>query len=228
VIGVIALLGRPAFAENVRENFARQTHAERLLVVVEPSSVSLNVTAMGERDGLPYYECRAKPDRSNARNVGLSFVRALGCSYFAIFEDDDTYGPGYLAEHWANRERADVLGKAAHVIQGPDGSRWLANDGWQERPIELVGPAPGYIAGGLAAATLFGRVDHALPWPEPCPPWGEECEWYEAMLRAGRTLYSTSAEHFTRRRFEEQGHDHATPCDWRREIEDCNGVALTH
>jgi hypothetical protein len=179
----------------VLANFERQTHADKVLIVVE-----------GDRD------------RSHARNAGVARARELDCSHFAIFEDDDLYGPGYLAEHWANRDRADVLGKAAHVIQGPDGSRWLQNADWADREIKLMGHAPGYLIGGLAAATLFGRVDRALPWPEPCPPWGEECEWYTAMLRSGRTLYSTSSQHFTRLRYDDPAHGHAMPGSWRDEV----------
>jgi glycosyltransferase involved in cell wall biosynthesis len=219
MIGVIALLARPGFLPEVVANFERQTHRDRLLVVVENGSGTGACARAGLRG---VHVVQTEADRSIARNAGLRHLRALGVDHWALVEDDDLYGPEYLAEHWANRHAADVLGKACHVLRGPDGSRWRLHGGWQWKPIQLAG---GSLLGGLAAATLFGSTAAALPWPTGYP-WGEELEWYEAMLGAGRTLYSTSSEHFVRRRFEDTRHAHATPGSWRDEVTGSHAVEL--
>jgi len=221
MIGVVALLSRPRFLLDVLANFERQTHPDKLLVIVENGPGLGACRALG---GGGYSVTTSEPDRSCARNVGIEHLRELGIEHFAFFEDDDVYLPGYLAEHWANRERADILGKICFVLEHwptreRADSRWLLHSEWETRQLELVGPYPGYLMAGPVGSTIFGRVDRALPWPEPCPAYAEELDWCTDMLRARRTVRATSREHFVRRRFDGPDHGHATPGDWRHEVQ---------
>jgi glycosyltransferase involved in cell wall biosynthesis len=237
MIGVVALLSRPHFLPDVLANFERQTHPDKLLIIVENGPAvgawnayrgnldlgnGLVAVGAGEPQGPApegtIWVIQSAPDRSAARNAGLALLREFGVDHFAFFEDDDLYGPGYLADYWAHRERADVLGKTCFVLAAPDGSRWLLHSEWESRPAELIGPYPGYCMACPVGSTLFGRVDRALPWPEPCPAFAEELDWCSDMLRARRTVLATSREHFVRQRFDDPEHGHATPGAWRDEV----------
>lgn len=212
MIGVVALLYRPSFLPNVLANFERQNYSDKLLVIVE------NGPGIGATSDVSLPSgtivLRTEADRSIARNAGFAKLREIGVDHWALFEDDDLYGPEYLAEHWEYRGRADVIGKGCFWLRGADGSchRLFSGSEWKEVGLEL-----GFVKGGLAAATLFGKTAGVLEWL-PGMLRCEELIWYTDMLRAGRRLYSTSDAHFLRCRYDDASHAHATPNDWRWEV----------
>ena len=216
MIGVIALLSRPSFLPSVLENFARQSHPDKLLCVVENGPAVGACSAAGLD---PDLVVRSEHHRSHARNAGIEALRLAGIEYWAIAEDDDFYGPGYLAEIWENRERADVLGKQSFRLRGDDGSLWQLHPGGEHQFVDIL-----KRPGGLSAATLAGRTEAALPF-SPDVPVSEEVIWYLDMLHAGRTLYSLSAEHFELQRFGAP-HVHASPGHWSTEVRLARGQLL--
>lgn len=216
MIGVVVLFSRPWLGQMVLENFERQLHADKTLIVVE------NGRALGHWNG-PGEVVLSEARRTHARNAGLEACRAYGLEHYAIFEDDDWYGPGYLSDCWANRDRADVLGKGSWVIEDPTGKYWRA---LPSREPGFVKWQPGFV-GGLLAGTLFGKTERALPFLEVNI--GEEVVWYTDMINAGRSLWKMGPEHFRQIRYINPEHGHAlgSANRWVGELEGLQSVELT-
>lgn len=217
MIGVVLMLSRPAFLRASLENFERQRHPNKLICVVENGA---GLGACESQDVRPDILATSAHHRSHARNAGFEALRAAGIQHWAIFEDDDWYGPDYLAEVWEHRDRADVLGKQTFLMQGDDDSLWRLHPDGEHRYVDLLRDG----RGGLVAATLAGRTDRALPFTaevERC----EEVIWYLDMLRSGRTLYSTSDDHFVQLRYGPP-HVHASRIHWSTEVRQARGQCL--
>lgn len=94
-ITVVVPFGRPENWPLVLENFARQEHAERRLLIVE------NNQALGApRPELPpgTVVIQSEPTPARARNRGIAWMREHGGGAVSFCDDDDYYGPGYLTE----------------------------------------------------------------------------------------------------------------------------------
>lgn len=206
-LGVIVLLSRPWLADWVQDNIQRQ-HLDATIVPI----IVENGRAVGawQHNGVVV---RCEADRSIARNAGLAKCRELGLTHYAIFEDDDWYGEGYLAQYWEQRDVADVLGKVKIILRDPLDRRWQMNSKYEPGPIIWDGLN---LLVGIAAATIFGKVETALPW-RPGLALCEEIFWYTDMAEAGRTFHGFGLEHFERRLYDNPEHQHATP-SWRSEI----------
>jgi glycosyltransferase involved in cell wall biosynthesis len=226
MIAVIVPFSRPQMADNVRENFGRQRLPEpSALVVVE------NAILVGEDRlwfGPDAVQTRSAAGRSRARTAGLHKARELGCEWFAFWDDDDFYAPGFLEQCWRHRDKADVIGQCRYQLRDPTGKRWLMCSEAQSGPVvgDPIAVLTGAPVGGLCCPTLFGRVDRALDWTADVP-YAEEQYWYSAMLAAGRTLWGIADyDQFALVRHADPNHGHAQP-DWQREIKACNGLPLS-
>ncbi|HTQ02950.1 MAG TPA: glycosyltransferase family A protein [Polyangiaceae bacterium] len=140
-IAVVAAVSRPERVGAVLQSFERQTHSDRVLVLVlNAAARDLPVT---ERDDVVAVRTEGgSPAR--ARNAGLALVRALA-SLVAFWDDDDTYLPGYLSETVetliAGGPRR-VVGKHVRYVRFDDGlycfhaeqDSWLGGTlgGWTE------------------------------------------------------------------------------------------------
>ncbi len=91
MITVIVPHARPQYASNLLANFRRQRGIEAQLLVVE------NGDAVGSVSSEDATVICSGNHQSDAMNTGLAWLRANGGGAWARFDDDDWYGPGYLA-----------------------------------------------------------------------------------------------------------------------------------
>lgn len=117
-ISVITCTNRRNFLRNLFDNYARQRHSKKeLIIVVNNDRIPLS----------PYRRLARKhshirifrlPERSSL-GACLNFaVKQAKYPYIAKFDDDDYYAPYYLADSLLalKRTNADVMGKRAHYM----------------------------------------------------------------------------------------------------------------
>lgn len=225
MIAVIVPFSRPQMADNVRENYWRQRFPANTRLVVVENGPAVGSWSSWCSDG---EVVQSEHGRSHARTAGLHKARELGCEWFAFWDDDDWYAPGFLGFMWQHRELADVIGLCSFVEQDPRGKLWLIGANAAAGPC--LPEYPGALFGGVATPTLFGRVDRALDW-DAHVPFAEELFWHRKMALAGRTLFGLREPDplyplFRYVKHADPGHGHALS-DWRREIKECGGVPLS-
>lgn len=197
MIAVVVPFTRPAFVDDVVANFCHQRYLDKILVVVENGA---GVGSWGGPCHKPHL-LYSRPDitnKSDALNLGLEGARSLGAEYFAIFDDDDWYGPGYLNEV-ARCAHYDVTGIERYEYQDPSGSRWCHPEGREDRQVE-GGLHGGTLAGRLSVAPAFFPVNYC-----------EEILWCRDAERAGLSMYARRAHDFVYRRFPDPEHRHTFP-----------------
>lgn len=161
MLTVIAPHARPEFSANLLANFRRQRGVEARLLVIE------NGAAAG-RSGAFFQHRRVltTAHQADAMNAGLDWLRELGGGAWARFDDDDYYGPDYLAnvERSLQGEGLIVSGMPWRFVMLDDGLHRFLGDG------EFTG-------GSLAAST---------PDVEPFPlVAGDDIGWCRAMRARG-------------------------------------------
>lgn len=92
MITVIAPHARPEFSANLLANFRRQRGVEARLLVVENGEANWSAE---QSPGVTVITSGAH--QASAMNAGLGWLRAYGNGAWARFDDDDYYGPDYLA-----------------------------------------------------------------------------------------------------------------------------------
>lgn len=168
------------------DNFRRQRLPLRPLIVA-------NGRAQGIREIPGCTVVTSTAHQSAAKNEGLEYARRHGGGFFAIFDDDDWYGPGYLAELAENAHRATVVGKRRHFVHLSDGL-YLFDEAGANKPSEWV-----------TGACTAGWVEDAVQFP--C--WidrGEDAEWCNTMTARGATFWATSIWDFI---YDHRGAGHA-------------------
>lgn len=143
MITVIAPHGRPEFSANLLANFRRQRGVEARLLVVEngPAVGSLPV---GEATITTSVALLERPHQADAMNVGLNWLRANGGGTWARFDDDDYYGPDYLA----SVERS-FAGSDGIVVSGTPWRFVMLDSGLHQ----FTGTRDFFTGGTLAAST---------------------------------------------------------------------------
>jgi glycosyltransferase involved in cell wall biosynthesis len=174
---VVVPFSRPHFAKTVWDNFQRQTHQHKTLVIVE------NGEAKGK---WPYPGCivlQSGKHQSKAKNRAIEWVREQGGGYIAIFDDDDYYGPKYLEEVVSEGaiENFNIVGKVPHFV-------------WEKRGLFLIQPNLAnaqrkWVRGG---STLFHTSKVSF---FPIMTTGEDVEFCLQTLRNGGHVYSSSPYH---------------------------------
>lgn len=172
-IGVVAAVSRPERVERIVELFTMQTWRDAELVLclngaasdVRPSAG----TSLVCEGGTP-----ARP-----RNAGLAYLRERGIVIATFWDDDDYYGPGYLAEvnSKLHLQPERVTGKGVRFVRFQDGLYYC------------LAPQTDFLGG-----TISGWVN-SLP-PIPDLPSHEDFEWCEIMRDAGLELQALSAQHY--------------------------------
>lgn len=196
-IAVIVPFTRPQMLQNVRENFARQRYRNKTLVIVENGAgvgtfpVGLITTAVLVGESIV--------GKSAANNAGITEAANLGCEYFAIFDDDDWYGPWYLDEVARCSGKADATGIERYTYQDPDGERWVHADAREDCLID-EGALGGTLAGRTAGLPLFNPIQFC-----------EEILWSRDIKRAGLSFYARQGTDFVHRRFSAPEHRHTFP-----------------
>lgn len=186
---VVVPFSRPERLEAVRANFARQRSPDKKICIVE-NGPAIGVCKAAGFD--PDMLLTSDPHPSIARNVALDFLREED-AHFCCMDDDDWYGPEYLAEHRRHAARGRITGKVTHWVRWQDSrlnALWLFNRGRAHKPTTWV-----------HAATL-GAYARDIP-DFPTIPLGEEnvlCKMHRAAggevinLGVGHFLYSQGGQ----------------------------------
>lgn len=184
LVTVIAALSRPYRAAEVLSSFARQSYrGPKRLLVVE------NGDAVGSVAHLPAAErvevISSAASSADARNAGLEWAASRGGGVWALLDDDDYYGPGYLEEQIVAllATGADVVGKGWQYVMYPDGLYRLHSDReyrWDDT--------------GLTGGTLCGRESAGLPLFERRAD--DDIVWCSDVRRAGMRTWATSRYHY--------------------------------
>lgn len=189
MITVITPHARPEFAATILANFERQAWVDaRLLVVVNGESADPDAPfeGRGRLIGAALSGARQPGDRitvirsgnhqADAMNAGLDWLRGHGGGTWARFDDDDYYGPDYLADtlELLASSSADVVGKPwAFVLHDEGLFRFLCS-------------ADGPFTGG----TLAGRSADVLPFEKRSD---DDVDWCARMRAQGARLQSGKA-----------------------------------
>lgn len=157
----------PAELRALAELFAAQTHADRRLVVIENGPAIGTCARYGiHADAV----LSSEHSKSAALNVGLEWLRAKGGGAWALWDDDDYYGPGYLEEVAQQLPGHELVGKSSLYVRRNDGQLWLVR---RSRAWPL-----GHSFAGWSDCCNF----------RPCNRWGEDDQWIRDMLAAGARL----------------------------------------
>lgn len=148
LVTVVVAFSRPENWERVLENFARQRHREKHLVVVA-NGRARDTFAPELPGGSVVIGSGASP--ALARNAGLAWVREHGGGPVTFWDDDDYYGKNYLAEVAADITRGAVTVKFFRYVRWDDGLHYC------------LGAEPPYPTCG---ATLSGFADELPDWPD--------------------------------------------------------------
>jgi hypothetical protein len=160
--------------------FRAQSHLDKRLVIVENGAA---IGGCAERGIVPDLLTTSEPHVSHARNAGIHAVREQGGGFVSMWNDDDWYGPWYVAEQVENAHRATVVGKRPHFVHLDGDGLYLfrAPRAWCAAR-KLFGPTLGFHAEEVCD---FPVTDQA-----------EEYEWAQHMRQQGATLFSLSLHHF--------------------------------
>jgi hypothetical protein len=117
VIYVIAPHSRPEHAARLLESFDRQSVRGRLIVVENGPAVGTFPASRAHA----VIRCE-RAHHAAAKNAALDWIEARGDGApWVTMDDDDYYGPEYLADTLAVLERADVTGKVRGFVAFDDG-----------------------------------------------------------------------------------------------------------
>ncbi len=167
MITVIAPHARPEFSENLLANFQRQRGVDVQLLVVE------NGPAVGSLTSDDATIIRSEAHQADAMNAGLAWLRANGDGPWARFDDDDWYGPDYLAsvERSVVGDGTIVSGMPWRFVMFDDGLyQFTGNGTWSSYyGCDAVGVVGSFTGGSLACSTAdvlpFERYrDDDLQW----------------------------------------------------------------
>lgn len=170
-------LSRPEMLPRVRDNLACQRVRPRVCVVENGRAVGACLAAGFQPDAL----LSSEPHQSVARNTALEHLQTkVPDSYWVAMDDDDLYGPEYVAEHVGLAKHGTLVGKTTHWVLFEE--RFLA----VFRPWECNGSAR-----HLNGATLGAFVRESPPFPiMGC---GEDGAFASAFrARGGKTYHSSS------------------------------------
>lgn len=178
MVSVIVPLSREWCALRVAENFRRQRHPEKRLIVIE------NGGAVGacKRYGIsPHITLVSDNHLSVAKNAGVDWVRKNGGGFWTTFDDDDYYGADYLSRCALHARHGRVVGAPRHFVQLADGLHLFNRD-------TLAGEFGGDCFHG---ATLGAWAEESVRFP--VVNLGEEAGFCSAMRAAGARLWSVGA-----------------------------------
>lgn len=167
MITVIVPHARPEFTENLLANFRRQRGVDAQLVVVE------NGDAVGSLEfGVHGTILVSDEHQADAMNVGLEWLRLGGGGPWARFDDDDYYGPDYLAAVERSFDQSQELDGAGVVVSGMPWRFVMLDDGLHQ----FTGTGP-FTGGSLAASSA-----DVVPFERFRD---DDLRWHKAMHKRG-------------------------------------------
>jgi hypothetical protein len=171
---VIVPFARSEMLGNVWRNFERQTTVARLCLVENGPAVG----ACARAGLVPDLLLTSEAHQATAKNTALEEIRKRGGGLVALWDDDDWYAAGFLAELLDHRHLATVVGKRRHLIRMSSGI-YLFDQHTADAPSTwLHGP------------TCLLRAEECVDFPRVTP--NDDGEWCRDMARAGATFYATS------------------------------------
>lgn len=184
-LAVICPMGRDN-AKALQANVRRQSFQDFQLVVAEngPGRGSCYTA------GLVAHVVQSEHHQSHAKNAALAKARCLGATHWATFDDDDYYGPGYLAELVAAFEAGHrVVGKCAHFTRLASGNV-IYSSGDVEDDLSNT------EATGLQGPTLAAEFWDGMPLFQDTGRYGEDARWLRDVTALGVPMWTTSPFHF--------------------------------
>ncbi|MFD2329062.1 glycosyltransferase family 2 protein [Cohnella sp. GCM10020058] len=117
-VSIVTCTNRRAYMDVLLRNYGRQRHADKeLILILNGEGLRLDAYA---KAAAPYRNVRlvampAQLSLGHCLNVG---VRPARHPLVAKFDDDDYYGPGYLAEsvRVLRKTGSDIVGKRSHYM----------------------------------------------------------------------------------------------------------------
>jgi hypothetical protein len=164
MLTVIVPHGRRQFSASLLANFRRQVGVEAQLLVVE------NGDAIGAVSAEDATVICSGAHQSDAMNAGLAWLRANGGGAWARFDDDDWYGPNYLASVGASLRGGGL------VVSGMPWRFVMLDDGLHQFQ------GTGEFTGG----TLAANTTDVEPFPRV--EVGEDLDWCKLMRERGARL----------------------------------------
>jgi len=160
---------------SVTRMFRNQRHQDRRLVFIE------NGPALGVSRSLGIVaDAVMQSDHSkvSALNVGLAWLRTHGGGAWALWDDDDYYGPEYLTGVAVVLPKYNLIGKRSLYVRRNDGRLWLIerSAGW---PL-------GHSFAGWSDCCDFRE----------CNRWGEDDFFVQDMLDHGAQIGDSGATSF--------------------------------
>lgn len=189
-VWLVCPFSRPECLDNVLANFHRQRYpADKLRLVLAANGRAAGT--LPHWSGSHVMTVESDTGLAQPMNAGLRTVREYAApgAWFCKFDDDDYYGPEYIADHiGAGLSRgADIVGKQRIWVRPKRGGMWLffgPADQWDE--------APGF---GVHGATITARVEGAPDFPI-VSDWGEDTGWIEASRAKGARIWLTGEAGF--------------------------------
>jgi hypothetical protein len=183
---VVIPFSRPDRVDHVLATINRLQCGERTIVVE-------NARALGAFPRGPWTVARSAPSAGAARNEGLRLARKRGAPLVSFMDDDDYYGPGYLAEAWAVPADVDATHKGIGFVRFNEGL-YLFN-------------ACAHKYACLVANSLTVRTVAAPDFPEVSG--GEEIAWTREFRAHGGRDSTLAPGLFI---YDRRGDSHAYQC----------------
>lgn len=174
MITVLCPTHRPHEVSRVVHQFAQQTYPSKRLVMIE------NGPAVGAclRRGLSADAVlKSGHNKSAAMLAGLQWLRQHGGGAWALWDDDDYYGPSYLEEAITTLPGHDASGKHSIFMRLSNGRLWH---------VERGGPPLGHSFVAWSDCVDPPQTDHV----------NDDDQWRRAMLAAGASWGVRSDRHF--------------------------------
>lgn len=212
-VWVIVPFSRPENLSFVLANFNRQSFRNKRLVLVENGravGAAHGLAGAGQDSPAPLV-LMSERHQSIAKNLALREIRQLGGGFTVTMDDDDWYGPEYLAEAVGYARTYDIIGKARNFVS-IEGNLWLCS---RERALR----EQSWVTGGTIAC-----------WAERCPAYplersGEDVVFCNLAKRMGLSVFATSIHHYLYRRRDSEQHAWGIKSARLREIESARGAA---
>jgi hypothetical protein len=174
---VLVPLSRPENLASVIGNFTRQRFPFKRLMVVENgrargACAKLNIISSTT------VVLHSASHQSSAKNIGLSEIRRRGGGFTVVMDDDDWYGPSYLAELCGYAKTYEVVGKSRNFLS-MDGELWLCGRENIERQVS-------WVTGGALGCWAEDAAEY------PLVSSGEDVAFCEKMRKGGARVFASS------------------------------------
>lgn len=208
VVSIITCTIREECIDNVFKNYQQQTYQDKeLIIILNKDSMDIN-RWIGKARNYPnvqVYQLHEKATLGDCLNFGV-----MNSTYdiIAKFDDDDFYGPEYIASSMDafKDKNISIIGKSSCYI-------YFKNN----KALIHVPGAENSITDTVAGATLMFRKEVFYYFRFEKVNRAEDYFFIDQAKKAGFTIYSTSRNHFAVIRHNSENHS------WKISDEDLMG-----